>query len=113
MAKCCACGVEHERWKDSAHTKPASYCLICHRLYMREHRVPHRLLQPAARRRANARSYANVYQRRGKIVRQPCERCGGPAEKHHDDYDKPLAVRWLCRACHLNIHGKDRAAHGL
>jgi hypothetical protein len=39
-------------------------------------------------------------------VPEPCERCGAPdAEKHHDDYSRPLAVRWLCRSCHLALHG--------
>ena len=57
-----------------------------------------------ARQRANARSYANVYLKRGKLVRQPCEVCGADAEMHHDDYSKPLDVRWLCREHHLDHH---------
>jgi ribosomal protein S27AE len=62
-------------------------------------------LSPEQRRKDNARSYANVYLKRGKIVRGPCERCGGsPAEMHHDDYGRPLDVRWLCRRCHLDEH---------
>lgn len=54
----------------------------------------------------NARSYANVYQRRGKLKPQPCEipGCLIPAQKHHDDYSKPLEVRWLCRNHHLEHH---------
>ena len=36
---------------------------------------------------------------------QPCEVCGEPrADRHHDDYDKPLDIRWLCRPCHIRHH---------
>src|SRR5215471_17099605 len=34
----------------------------------------------------------------GKLVRGVCEVCGiSPAEAHHDDYAKPLEIRWLCK----------------
>jgi ribosomal protein S27AE len=38
---------------------------------------------------------------KGRISREPCERCGSdPAHAHHDDYTKPLDIRWLCSSCH-------------
>lgn len=41
----------------------------------------------------------------GKLQRQPCEGCGGEnVHAHHDDYSKPLEVRWLCPACHAQHH---------
>lgn len=45
----------------------------------------------------------------GKLVRQPCEVCGLPeAQAHHDDYSKPLEVRWLCVKCHNEYHVRLR-----
>jgi hypothetical protein len=61
--------------------------------------------------RSTSRSIANVAVKRGKLVRQPCEKCGADnAEKHHDDYKKPLEVRWLCRACHVEHHKAEQAS---
>lgn len=40
----------------------------------------------------------------GELVRQPCEICGEKADAHHDDYNKPLDVRWLCRSHHKQHH---------
>lgn len=43
----------------------------------------------------------------GQITRKPCEVCGDPnSHAHHDDYSKPLDVRWLCRKHHQMHHGK-------
>ncbi len=41
----------------------------------------------------------------GSLVKKPCERC--ESEKslaHHEDYDKPLDVMWLCQPCHKQRH---------
>jgi len=52
-----------------------------------------------AARRARARSYLRVYIVRGKVAKGPCEACGSErVVPHHDDFDKPLQVRWFCRA---------------
>lgn len=43
--------------------------------------------------------------RDGRIKRQPCEVCGvKKVHAHHDDYTKPLAVRWLCVKHHEEAH---------
>ena len=44
--------------------------------------------------------------RNGDLVRQPCEVCGTTRNinAHHDDYEKPLEVRWLCASHHVRHH---------
>lgn len=55
---------------------------------------------------------------RGELVPQPCEVCGeNPVasdgrrlvQAHHDDYNKPLEVRWLCQSHHHEWHRANRA----
>lgn len=48
--------------------------------------------------------------RSGKLIRQSCEECGNAdkIQAHHDDYLKPLDVRWLCQSCHTDVHRKHR-----
>ena len=41
----------------------------------------------------------------GALVPQPCEVCGATrTEAHHEDYGRPLDVRWLCRPHHRALH---------
>jgi hypothetical protein len=51
--------------------------------------------------------------RAGKLVRGGCEQeggeCAGRLEAHHDDYAKPLEVRWLCRFHHRRSHNTSRS----
>ncbi|QGH72742.1 MAG: putative HNHc nuclease [Podoviridae sp. ctQNx1] len=44
--------------------------------------------------------------RDGRIEKLPCFICGGKAEAHHPDYDRPLDVVWLCPVHHKEIHFK-------
>jgi len=46
----------------------------------------------------------------GDLEKQPCEVCGATTvDAHHDRYDQPLNVRWLCRTHHVKLHyyGED------
>lgn len=46
--------------------------------------------------------------RDGRLIKQSCEVCGDQVvDAHHDDYDKPLDVRWLCHAHHNEWHAKN------
>ena len=44
--------------------------------------------------------------RDGKLFKEPCEICSevNAVHAHHDDYAKPLNVRWLCAAHHSQWH---------
>lgn len=59
--------------------------------------------------RAAARQAVLIAVRSGRLVRQTCEVCGDPqSQGHHDDYSKPLTVRWLCRKHHVEHHRNKR-----
>lgn len=50
-----------------------------------------------------------IAKRSGVLVQQPCEVCGDPVtDAHHDDYSKPLDVRWLCKLHHRAQHHAGR-----
>jgi hypothetical protein len=77
-------------------------------------RLPHRLKLSAAvqrvwrqedKRRQKAHNAVSRAMRSGKLLKENCARC--ESEKsvaHHEDYDKPLDVVWLCMACHKQRH---------
>lgn len=74
------------------------------------------------RRKENAADYQRAYRarsrekvraryavakaiRQGTLTSMPCEVCGEAAtHAHHDDYSKPLDVRWLCLQHHWDEH---------
>lgn len=65
----------------------------------------------ADRRRGAAHNAVAHAIRSGRLVRQPCERCGDPnSYAHHEDYDKKLDVNWLCQPCHKQRHRELKEA---
>jgi len=59
--------------------------------------------------RRHCREIWRTARKRGKVVQQPCVRCGSAkSEGHHEDYMKPLEVVWLCRPCHTEEHTRLR-----
>lgn len=61
------------------------------------------------RRRDRARHLVTRAIKTGRLKRGPCEVCGAlDVHAHHDDYDKPLQVRWLCQQHHQAHHNNRR-----
>lgn len=57
-----------------------------------------------------ARSRVKTAIKNGTLIPKPCEVCKSQQdiEAHHDDYNKFLSVRWLCKRHHIEHHKKER-----
>lgn len=56
-----------------------------------------------------AKNITSIAIRDKKLTKQPCEICGEvEVQAHHEDYSKPLEVRWLCIKHHNEHHVKLR-----
>jgi hypothetical protein len=112
----CVCG-ECKRCKHAAYMR--QYCLnmstekrhevIANRqkqtTEQNQARHARRKADPVYSVKRKARTTASNAIRDGHLLRQPCEICGNAAtDAHHEDYTKPLEVRWLCRAHHGQEH---------
>ena len=76
------------------------------RHYHRIRKPSHLKLKPDPR-KIKARRILNYGVRWGYIKRLPCSVCGDlKSEGHHEDYDKPKEVIWLCMKHHREIHAK-------
>lgn len=83
-------------------------CLSCENDYQRIYGRSYTPTIPYTKRR-KSRGIAYSSFKRGKLIRKPCEKCGSEnSEMHHEDYDKPLDVQWLCRPCHLDLHQQNK-----
>lgn len=60
----------------------------------------------------NAHRKVYNHLRSGNLFKEPCEVCGSEKKihAHHDDYLKPLNVRWLCSAHHSQWHAENGEA---
>lgn len=59
------------------------------------------------KKKRNAQSMLQRYVKIGKIIKPViCENCKlkKDLQGHHEDYNKPLDVNWLCAECHKNKH---------
>lgn len=132
MKKCFKCNIEkplscfykHKQMKDGHVNK----CKECNKKDVAEHRVSNiEKIREYDRARGNrqdpsyimewkkkypkkykAHCMVNNQKRAGNLHQEPCEVCGSEKSvAHHDDYDKPLNVRWLCQAHHKQWHVKN------
>ena len=62
----------------------------------------------ANKKKTQCHGIVNYAVRCGNLSSGPCEVCGaGNTHGHHDDYNKPLDVRWLCPKHHIEWHAKN------
>lgn len=116
------CGAHHKKWRQ----KNPKKCRASNKRWRREHRKQYRTTQrrlyaknpekhiKAAKeyrethpKAAKAREECYNAVRRGDLIRPDrCEKCKKrrKVHGHHDDYSKPLEVRWLCSECHSEVH---------
>jgi len=106
----CPCGAERSPGQ-------SYFCLSCKAEESRRWRLRHRKSEAElskakiermemAKFKYYVRKVTQEYIRRGILIRLPCEVCGSneDVEAHHDDYNKPMDVRWLCRIHHIEHH---------
>ncbi len=55
-----------------------------------------------------AKLIANMVEKKGEIIKHDlCQECGFKTkklDKHHQNYNKPKEVIYLCRSCHITVH---------
>lgn len=84
------------------------WCKPCAAVYQRERL---KYYEPAPKTevqkiRHRVRALTRSYIKSGKLIKGLCEVCGinEDVEAHHDDYNKPMDIRWLCRKHHREHH---------
>lgn len=104
-----------------------TYCKKCHATRMRRWRMFHRESYLASLRKSYhtnkdkidkykaSERFSNPELHRARNTaryhlkeKQPCEVCGSlDTHRHHEDYSKPLEVRWLCQLHHKEVHNES------
>jgi len=56
-----------------------------------------------------ARRKVKYEKKKGRLTPLPCKECGNlVVQAHHENYQKPLEVTWLCARCHYVYEKKKR-----
>jgi hypothetical protein len=113
LKKCRFCGKEN-----IALIKDGRYflCRECNRIKQKKYyqKYSHKIIEANRIRRQdnqsilqhlNARNKVNYAIKTGKLVKPMFCKCGNPrVQAHHDNYNQPLIVKWMCSGCHADYH---------
>jgi hypothetical protein len=75
-----------------------------------QQRMAGRIKSEGEIKKIQARSELNKLVYNGEIIKPTqCEKCKKETktEAHHEDYELPHIVVWLCKSCHMGIHRKN------
>lgn len=94
--------------KGDSRDKYSHYCAECSReaSRLRRKRLPNDWRSRSGSVEVVARQMVRNRIHGGTLERGACEVCGvsKDIQAHHNDYSKPLEVRWLCRKHHVEYH---------
>lgn len=136
MKRCFKCGAEKPLSEFYKHAKMAdghlNKCKECTKSDVKTHRKENDSVRDYDRKRGNRQSaedlrkyraenpkkyeahrWINNAVRDGRLIKAAnCEICssGFAIEGHHDDYNQPKVVRWLCSRCHSVWHAENGEA---
>lgn len=106
---CNACKRVSDRISYAAHKEQRRLDKNLYYALNREHRKEYMRKRRLAL-KAQVSAYAKLQNAKiaGLMTLGPCEQCSSTEniDGHHEDYDKPLEVLWLCRRCHMLLHAE-------
>lgn len=112
---CDMCGeVSHDKPSSYARKKRHFCSTACYSEFRKtilpkeeQHRYGTGFPEEEQRKRRKCRNITNKAIQRNELIRMPCQICGVVnSEAHHDDYNQPLNIRWLCFEHHRDFHKK-------
>ena len=112
-AKCKECQKQHARERRITHGDHVRRLRrIVERGALERRRIASNKYDRQNREKAIAHTKVQRAIKKGILVRGPCSSCGSTKNihGHHEDYNKPLEVIWLCSIHHKQLHAaKERS----
>lgn len=112
--RCKVCNRQRvKRWEEKSRAKLAARSRRIRKEFPEKARALNKRSLELHPEKTHARSVLKAAVRAGRIVKPGhCEDCCGEFKVaqlhgHHENYEKPLEVNWLCERCHLARHGRE------